>query len=93
MSTRSRAPSDPASSSRHEHAAVRPPSDLFSDGLVYRFRLRPLTPRAASDPAPFTVADEEFVFDSVFSDPTGDEGSVGRRARAHAEQARRSPSA
>ncbi|MFZ1116914.1 MAG: DUF4331 family protein, partial [Propionibacteriaceae bacterium] len=26
------------------------PSALFSDGLVYRFRLRPLTPGARSDP-------------------------------------------
>src|SRR5438034_938934 len=49
------------------------PSDLFSDGLVYRFRLRPLTPGAASDPAPFTVAEEELVFDCVFSAPTVDE--------------------
>ena len=49
------------------------PSDLFSDGLVYRFRLRPLTPGAASDPAPFTVAEEELVFDCVFSAPTGDD--------------------
>ncbi len=31
------------------------PSDVFSDGLVYRFRLRPLTPGAADDPAPFAV--------------------------------------
>jgi len=49
------------------------PSDLFSDGLVYRFRLRALTPGAASDPAPFTVAEEELVFDCMFSTPTGDE--------------------
>ena len=45
------------------------PSALFSDGLVYRFRLRPLAAGAPSDPAPFTVAEEEFVFDCVFSDP------------------------
>ena len=31
------------------------PSNLFSDGLVYRFRLRPLTAGAPSDPAPFDV--------------------------------------
>src|SRR5438034_5491033 len=49
------------------------PSDLFSDGLVYRFRLRPLTPRAASGPAPFAVAEEELVFDCVFSAPAGDD--------------------
>src|SRR5947208_8144333 len=52
------------------------PSALFSDGLVYRFRLRPLAAGAPSDPAPFTVAEEEFVFDCVFSDP-----AAGDRAR------------
>ena len=41
------------------------PSDCFSDGLIYRFRLRPLSP--SSDRAPFVVADREFVFDCVFS--------------------------
>src|SRR5919112_362352 len=50
------------------------PSALFSDGLVYRFRLRPLVARAPSDPAPFAVAEEEFVFDCVFSDPAAGDG-------------------
>ena len=45
------------------------PSDLLSDGLVYRFRLRPLTAGAPSDPAPFAARAEEFVFDCVFSAP------------------------
>lgn len=49
-----------------------PPSALLSDGLVYRFRLRPLTAAGAGDPAPFTVAEQEFVFDCVFSEPAGD---------------------
>src|SRR4051794_16543231 len=52
-----------------------PPSALFSDGVVYRFRLRPLTPRAPGDRAPFAVADEEFVFDCVFSDPAARNGA------------------
>src|SRR5438094_332507 len=52
-----------------------PPSALFSDGLVYRFRLRPLTTGALSDPAPFAVAEEEFVFDCVFSDPAAGDGA------------------
>src|SRR5215210_8220523 len=55
-----------------------PPSALFSDGLVYRFRLRPLTLGAASDPAPFAVAEEEFVFDCVFSDPAAGNGARGQ---------------
>jgi hypothetical protein len=46
------------------------PSDLLSEGLVYRFRLRPLTPREPGEPAPFAARAEEFVFDCVFSPPT-----------------------
>ena len=53
------------------------PSDLFSDGLVYRFRLRPLAHgRADGDGPPFVVGGDELVIDCVFSDPTG-----RRRAR------------
>jgi Domain of unknown function (DUF4331) len=54
------------------------PSDLLSDGLVYRFRLRPLTVSAHVDPAPvpFAVGTEEFVFDCVFSRPV--EADSGR---------------
>ena len=55
-----------------------PPSALFSDGLIYRFRLRPVTPNARDDPAPFAVRDEEFVFDCVFSTPANGDGT--RRA-------------
>ena len=51
------------------------PSDLLSDGLVYRFRLRPLTAGAPTDPAPFAVRAEEFVFDCVFSPPVGADGT------------------
>jgi hypothetical protein len=46
-------------------------SDVLSNGLVYRFRLRPLTVGAAADPAPFAAGTEEFVFDCVFSPPSG----------------------
>jgi hypothetical protein len=55
-----------------------PPSALFSDGLVYRFRLHPLTAGARDDPAPFAVEAQEFVFDCVFSDPAGGDGASGR---------------
>jgi hypothetical protein len=47
------------------------PSDMFSEGLVYRFRLRPLTACAPGAPAPFTARAEEFAFDCVFSPPAG----------------------
>src|SRR5437764_7915393 len=43
------------------------PSDGPSDGLVYRFRLRPLTAASPADRLPFTVGAEEFVVDCVFS--------------------------
>jgi Domain of unknown function (DUF4331) len=54
------------------------PAALFSDGLVYRFRLRPLAAGGPSDQAPFAVAEEEFVFDCVFSDPAAGDGALGQ---------------
>ena len=46
------------------------PSDLFSEGLLYRFRLRPLDrPTANGEGWRFVPADEEYVFDCVFSTP------------------------
>ncbi|SOD74942.1 uncharacterized protein DUF4331 [Jatrophihabitans sp. GAS493] len=53
------------------------PSDVLSDGLVYRFRLRPLTATAADQPdqthfqAPFQAGAPEYVFDCVFSPASG----------------------
>src|ERR687898_1681681 len=55
-----------------------PPSAMLSDGLVYRFRLRPLTAGAREDLAPFAVGAQEFAFDCVFSDPAGGDGARGR---------------
>src|SRR4051812_17677647 len=52
------------------------PSDAFSEGLVYRFRLRPLSAPAAGGPVAFVPGAEEFAFDCVFSPHThagGDE--------------------
>jgi hypothetical protein len=53
------------------------PSARFSDGLVYRFRLRPLAVGAGDDPALFVVGAEEFAFDCVFSAPVGGNGAGG----------------
>ncbi len=50
------------------------PTDAFSDGLIYRFRLRPLTASAASDPVPFVAGRPELVFDCVFSAPVRADG-------------------
>ena len=53
-------------------------SNAFSEGLIYRFRLRPLTANAPGDQAPFSagpeVGAEEFVFDCVFSPPSSADG-------------------
>jgi len=53
------------------------PTDAFSDGLVYRFRLRPLAPGAPTA-VPFVVGKPELVFDCVFSAPVpaGDDHRV-----------------
>src|SRR6476659_103198 len=49
------------------------PSDLFSDGLIYRFRIRPLSPTTPNGyRAPFATGRDELVIDCVFSDPTGE---------------------
>lgn len=45
------------------------PSELCSDALIYRFRLRPVSLAARSEPVPFTVGAREFSFDVVFSAP------------------------
>jgi Domain of unknown function (DUF4331) len=53
------------------------PFDAFSEGLVYRFRLRPLSAGEADDPLPFVPRAEEFVFECVFSSPVGPGGEEG----------------
>jgi hypothetical protein len=50
------------------------PTDLFSDGLIYRFRIRPLSRTAPSGyQAPFDISGDETVIDCVFSDSTGEQ--------------------
>jgi hypothetical protein len=53
-----------------------PPSARFSDGLIYRFRLRPVA-AGGDGPAPFTVGIEEFTFDCVFSPLVNGSGESG----------------
>ena len=52
-----------------------PPSAVFSDGLIYRFRLRPLTASDREDAAPFVPGGEEIVIDCTFSAPAGGHGA------------------
>jgi len=44
-------------------------SNPLSEGLLYRFRVRPLMATAPGEPAPFAAGAQEFVFDTVFSPP------------------------
>jgi hypothetical protein len=50
------------------------PDDLFSDGLVYRVRVRPLTATGATTGAPFVPGDQEWTIDCVFSAPVDVDG-------------------
>jgi hypothetical protein len=54
-----------------------PPSAVFSDGLIYRFRLRPLTASDRDDGAPFAAGGDEIAIDCVFSAPAGGTGANG----------------
>src|SRR6478609_5241150 len=53
-----------------------PPSAAFSDGLVYRFRLRHVTAGPLGSSGPFAAGPDEFVFDCVFSAPSGAQGGL-----------------
>src|ERR687890_1423908 len=53
------------------------PSDGLSDGLVYRFRLRPLSVAAPGSAVPFTVGAQEFVVDCVFGAAAATTGGRG----------------
>src|SRR3954463_9557025 len=50
------------------------PWDALSDGLIYRFRLRPLAPGAPGAAAPFTAGGDEGVLDCVVSPPVAPNG-------------------
>ena len=70
------------------------PSDLFSDGLLYRFRLRPLNrPTADGQGWRFVPADDEYVFDCVFSAPDPAADGPSRKAPAPPRPGSRSRSA
>ncbi len=53
------------------------PSDLFSDGLLYRFRLRPLDQPSTEGPGwRFVPGEGEFVLDCVFAAPAVADGQT-----------------
>src|SRR5947208_13472306 len=53
------------------------PQALLSDGLIYRFRLRPLTTGTPAAPGVFAVEPEEFVFDCTSSAPSDPDAPPG----------------
>ena len=66
-----------------------PPSAVFSDGLIYRFRLRPLTANAQQDGAPFAAGGEEIVHRLRVLGPR--EADTARTARSKKARARCRP--
>ncbi len=53
------------------------PSQPFSEALIYRFRVRPLTAGGHGDAVPFTAGPEEYVFNVEFSAPESRKGGRG----------------
>jgi Domain of unknown function (DUF4331) len=49
------------------------PSALFSDAVIYRFRLRTATIAAAGPAASFAIGNDEMIFDFVFEVPSSPE--------------------
>ncbi len=58
-------------------------SDSFSDALIYRFRIRPLTIVPGPGIVPFSVSDEEFVVDCTFETPSLLGGEVVQHGTCH----------
>lgn len=50
------------------------PDTHFSDGLIYRFRLRPVSIASSRKDVPFAIGDDEFSVDCEFSPPATREG-------------------
>ncbi|MGE0542900.1 MAG: DUF4331 family protein [Dehalococcoidia bacterium] len=51
------------------------PSALFSDAIIYRFRLRPVTIASVGPGASFAVGTDEYTFDCRFTSPASPNGS------------------
>jgi hypothetical protein len=54
-------------------------SDVFSDALIYRFRLRPLTIHEGPTQVPFSVSDREFIVDCTFEAPTSGDHAIHQK--------------
>jgi hypothetical protein len=51
------------------------PSAVFSDAVIYRFRIRPVDIAATGPEAAFAPTQSEIIFDCVFDIPSGDGGA------------------
>src|SRR6516162_7126695 len=47
------------------------PSAVFSDAVIYRFRIRPVDITATGPEAAFAPSENEFIFDCTFDVPSG----------------------
>jgi len=56
-------------------------SAVFSDAVMCRFRLRPVTIAATGPAAAFDISDSEFTFDCTFEVPVQRDGSVAQEGR------------
>jgi hypothetical protein len=56
------------------------PQTCFSDGLIYRFRIRPLAVESSHDGNPFAIGEEEYTIDCEFSAPVIEENGVVEQA-------------
>ena len=72
-------------------------SAVFSDAVMCRFRLRPVTIAATGPTAGFDISDSEFTFDCTFEVPVQRDGSAaqegGMHVRGQAKEMNRDPHA
>src|SRR5215475_155519 len=52
------------------------PSAVFSDAVIYRFRIRPIDIAATGPDASFAPGESEMIFDFVFDVPSDTSGAV-----------------
>src|SRR5499433_4445912 len=52
------------------------PSAVFSDAVIYRFRIRPVDIAATGPEAAFAPSESEIIFDCVFDVPSDIDGAV-----------------
>jgi hypothetical protein len=59
------------------------PSALFSDAVIYRFRVRPVSIASTGQAASYAVGADELAFDCVFELPTAQQGATRPVQQGH----------